>query len=190
MLELLYATGMRVSELISLKQNDLNLMMNYVICKDEGRERVIPFGNNAKQTLERYLLGSRSILLHGQESEFLFVNCSGHSMSRQGFWKLIKQYAAKAGIETDITPHTIRHSFAAHLVQNGANVDIRLRGLPVITIQNIALSSLDASDFMFGNWAWNRIVLMVPVAVSSLSSLVIPLVGVSSGMVLLGEPLG
>ena len=90
MLELLYATGMRVSELISLKQNDLNLMMNYVICKDEGRERVIPFGNNAKQTLERYLLGSRSILLHGQESEFLFVNCSGHSMGREGFWKLIK----------------------------------------------------------------------------------------------------
>ena len=122
MLELLYATGMRVSELISLKQNDLNLMMNYVICKDEGRERVIPFGNNAKQTLERYLLGSRSILLHGQESEFLFVNCSGHSMSRQGFWKLIKQYAARAGIETDITPHTLRHSFAAHLVQNGADL--------------------------------------------------------------------
>lgn len=122
MLELLYATGMRVSELISLKQNDLNLMMNYVICKDEGRERVIPFGNNAKQTLEHYLLGSRSILLHGQESEFLFVNCSGRSMSRQGFWKLIKQYAARAGIETDITPHTLRHSFAAHLVQNGADL--------------------------------------------------------------------
>ena len=122
MLELLYATGMRVSELISLRQNDLNLMMNYVICKDEGRERVIPFGNNAKQTLEHYLLGSRSILLHGQESEFLFVNCSGRSMSRQGFWKLIKQYAARAGIETDITPHTLRHSFAAHLVQNGADL--------------------------------------------------------------------
>lgn len=122
MLELLYATGMRVSELISLKTTDLNLMMNYVICRDEEKERVIPFGNNAKQALERYLLNGREALLHGQESGFLFVNCSGHSMSRQGFWKLIKQYAARAGIKADITPHTLRHSFAAHLVQNGADL--------------------------------------------------------------------
>mgnify|MGYP002538130291 CR=1 FL=1 len=96
--------------------------MNYVICKDEGRERVIPFGNNAKQTLERYLLGSRSILLHGRESEFLFVNCSGHSMSRQGFWKILKHYGSLAGIEADITPHTLRHSFAAHLISSGADM--------------------------------------------------------------------
>ena len=122
MLELLYATGIRVSELISLKLQDVNLAMNYIICRDGGRERVIPFGNCARQSLERYLRGGRDHLLKGQESEYLFVNCSGSVMSRQGFWKLIKQYASKAGIDADITPHTLRHSFAAHLVQNGADL--------------------------------------------------------------------
>ncbi len=122
MLELLYATGIRVSELISLKLQNVNLAMNYIICRDGGRERVIPFGNCARQSLERYLRGGRDHLLKGQESEYLFVNCSGSVMSRQGFWKLIKQYASKAGINADITPHTLRHSFAAHLVQNGADL--------------------------------------------------------------------
>lgn len=122
MLELLYATGIRVSELISLQLCDLNLAMNYVICRDAEKERVIPFGNTAKRALERYFRDGRAVLLHKEESTFLFVNCSGKPMSRQGFWKLIKQYAAKAGIETDITPHTLRHSFAAHLIQNGADV--------------------------------------------------------------------
>lgn len=122
MLELLYATGMRVSELISLKLSELNLMLSYVVCKDGDKERVIPFGDNARLALERYLKNGRSVLLKEENSNFLFVNCSGNSMSRQGFWKLIKQYAAKAGIQTDITPHTLRHSFAAHLVQNGADL--------------------------------------------------------------------
>ncbi len=122
MLELLYATGLRVTELISVKLADINLAMNYLVCRDGGKERVIPFGDHAKQSLERYLKGSREFLLKGKESEFLFVNCSGTAMSRQGFWKLVKQYAAKAGITTDITPHTLRHSFAAHLVQNGADL--------------------------------------------------------------------
>ncbi len=122
MLELLYATGMRVTELISMKLSDLNLMMNYVICRDDDKERVIPFGNNAKRAVERYLRDGRGVLLHGSQSDYLFVNCSGKVMSRQGFWKLIKQYAARAGIEADITPHTLRHSFAAHLVQNGADL--------------------------------------------------------------------
>lgn len=122
MLELLYATGMRVTELISLKLADVNLVMNYVICRDEEKERVIPFGDNARKSLERYLKDGRARLLKENQSEYLFVNCSGSVMSRQGFWKLIKQYAAKAGITTDITPHTLRHSFAAHLVQNGADL--------------------------------------------------------------------
>lgn len=122
MLELLYATGVRVSELIALEVSDLNLNLNYLICRDSGKERVIPFGDNAKQALERYLKHGREQLLKGQASRHLFVNCSGTAMSRQGFWKLIKQYAAKAGIEADITPHTLRHSFAVHLVQNGADL--------------------------------------------------------------------
>lgn len=122
MLELLYATGIRVSELITLKLADINLVLNYIVCRDSGKERVIPFGDCAKHSLERYLKKGRDILLKGQESGYLFVNCSGGVMSRQGFWKLIKQYAAKAGIDSEITPHTLRHSFAAHLVQNGADL--------------------------------------------------------------------
>lgn len=122
MLELLYATGLRVTELISLRLGDVNLAMNYIVCRDADKERVIPFGSKAKQALERYLKDGRALLLKEKESEYLFVNCSGNAMSRQGFWKLIKQYAAKAGIEADITPHTLRHSFAAHLVQNGADL--------------------------------------------------------------------
>ena len=122
MLELLYATGMRVTELISVKSENLNLQMNYIICKDEGKERVIPFGNPAREALTRYLSQAREALLKGEQSEYLFINCSGKPMSRQGFWKLIKQYAEKAHIAKDITPHTLRHSFAAHLVQNGADL--------------------------------------------------------------------
>jgi integrase/recombinase XerD len=122
MLELLYATGMRVSELISLKTEEINLPLGYVICRDGEKERVIPFGKNAKKALDGYLKKGRETLLKGQESEYLFVNCSGHPMSRQGFWKLLKQYAASAGITADITPHTLRHSFAVHLLQNGADL--------------------------------------------------------------------
>ena len=122
MLELLYATGMRVTELITLKTEDLNQRLSYVICRDGERERVIPYGPKAREALEIYLGSARKELLKEGDSVYLFVNCSGRLMSRQGFWKLIKQYAAKAGIETDITPNTIRHSFAAHLVQNGADL--------------------------------------------------------------------
>ena len=122
MLELLYATGIRVSELISLKVKDINLKLGYLTCSSGERERVIPFGTTAKQAVEHYMEGARKILLGEQESDYLFLNCSGKSMSRQGFWKVLKGYAASAGIQQDITPHTLRHSFAAHLVQNGADL--------------------------------------------------------------------
>lgn len=122
MLELLYATGMRVTELITLKTTDLNLAMGYVECHDADKERIIPFGNEAKQALLKYLAHSREVMVDNKEESALFVNCSGVPMSRQGFWKLIKHYAKKAGIEADITPHTLRHSFAAHLVENGADL--------------------------------------------------------------------
>ena len=122
MLELLYATGIRVTELISLTTAQLNMQMNYIICNDGHKDRIIPFGIKARDALLNYLEYSRSVMLHNPKSDILFVNCSGQSMSRQGFWKLIKHYALKAGITADITPHTLRHSFAAHLVENGADL--------------------------------------------------------------------
>ncbi len=122
MLELLYATGIRVTELITLKITDLNMQMNFILCRDRNKERVIPFGTAAKNALTRYLDGTRNSMLENKASDVLFVNCSGQPMSRQGFWKLIKYYAKKADIKADITPHTLRHSFAAHLVENGADL--------------------------------------------------------------------
>lgn len=122
MLELLYATGIRVSELISLKKEDVNLGMEFLTCTDAHKERMVPFGDEAKKALEKYLEEGRPKLVGSQECEWLFTNCSGQSMSRQGFWKLIKSYGKKAGITSEITPHTLRHSFAAHLVSNGADL--------------------------------------------------------------------
>lgn len=122
MLELLYATGIRVTELISLKTSDVNLSMNFIMCKDAHKERMIPFGSKAHDALERYLGPVRDEMVEDKSSDILFANCSGKPMSRQGFWKLIKYYAKKAGITADITPHTLRHSFAAHLVENGADL--------------------------------------------------------------------
>lgn len=122
MLELLYATGIRVSELIALKLSDVNLQMGFVICKDGNKERVIPFGNKARAALISYLESARGAMIQTNEEQSLFVNCFGQPMSRQGFWKLIKYYGQKAGIEEEITPHTLRHSFAAHLVENGADL--------------------------------------------------------------------
>lgn len=122
MLELLYATGMRVTELVSVKMGDINLSMEYVICRDGEKERVIPFGKKAKEALEIYFRDGREKLMKGKDGDFLFVNCKGNPMSRQGFWKNLKEYTEKAGIKEDITPHTLRHSFAAHLVENGAEL--------------------------------------------------------------------
>lgn len=122
MLELLYATGIRVTELISLKVSDVNLSMHFIMCRDPHKERMIPFGTQAHDALERYLGSVRAEMVEDKSSEILFANCSGKPMSRQGFWKLIKFYAKKAGITADITPHTLRHSFAAHLVENGADL--------------------------------------------------------------------
>ena len=122
MLELLYATGIRVSELIHLKLEDVNLNVGFITCRDGVKERTVPFGKVARQSLMDYMERSRKVLLKGSESEWLFTNCSGKPMSRQGFWKIIKYYGEKAGIQADITPHTLRHSFAAHLLKSGADV--------------------------------------------------------------------
>ena len=122
MLELLYATGIRVSELISLKLSDVNMQMSFITCRDSHKERIVPFGSAAHAALVKYLADGRDALTQGKTPDSMFVNCSGEEMSRQGFWKLIKYYTKKAGIEADITPHTLRHSFAAHLVENGADL--------------------------------------------------------------------
>ena len=122
MLELMYATGIRVSELVSLTIDDINVQAGYIRCSERGRERIIPIGSVARISLRQYLKLSRQAMLTDHNSRILFPNCSGQPMSRQGFWKILKQYAAKAGIEADITPHTLRHSFAAHLLENGADL--------------------------------------------------------------------
>lgn len=122
MLELLYATGIKVSELIHLKVSDLDTVRGYIVCREGAKERFIPFGESTASALRLYLDHARTVLAGGKSSDYLFTNCSGGTMSRQGFWKVLKGYAASAGIEADITPHTIRHSFAAHLLQNGADL--------------------------------------------------------------------
>lgn len=122
MLELLYATGIRVSELISLKLGNVNLAMEYLTCSDVHKERIIPFGDIARDALSRYLEQGRPKLIEDDTEDWLFTNCSGQPMSRQGFWKLIKSYGKKAGIDAEITPHMLRHSFAAHMVGNGADL--------------------------------------------------------------------
>ena len=122
MLELLYATGIRVSELVALKVTDINLQQGYIICRDAHKERTIPIGKSAVAALQRYLSEVRFVLLKDNTDSSLFVNCNGNAMTRQGFWKILKTYAKYADITESITPHMLRHSFAAHLVQNGANL--------------------------------------------------------------------
>lgn len=122
MLELLYATGIRVSELTEIRVEDVNITMEYLLCSQGARERVVPFGAAAKKSLVDYLEKARPLLVKDPACTYLFTNLSGQKMSRQGFWKLLRQYAKAAGIEGEITPHTLRHSFAAHLVNNGADL--------------------------------------------------------------------
>lgn len=122
MLELLYATGMRVSELIALDLDDLNLMAGFVRCESKGRERIIPLYRTAIKALGDYVRQIRPQIIADSGEAALFVNMNGERMSRQGFWKIIKYYQERAGIQKEITPHTLRHSFAVHLLENGADL--------------------------------------------------------------------
>ena len=122
MLELLYATGIRVSELIGLDINDVNLSAGFIRCRSKGKERIVPLYPAAVRALEDYVKDIRPRIIADEDEPALFVNMNGERMSRQGFWKIIKYYQEKAEIDKDITPHTLRHSFAVHLLENGADL--------------------------------------------------------------------
>jgi len=123
MLELLYASGMRVSELISLNLGDVDTKSDSVRCFGKGhKERIIPIYQQAALTVEEYIMGARPQLEHGETERALFLNRRGERLTRQGFWQILKAYAKSAGLEADITPHTLRHSFATHMLSGGADL--------------------------------------------------------------------
>jgi integrase/recombinase XerD len=123
MLELLYAAGLRVSELVSLRTNDINLQSGYLVSTGKGsKERIIPFGESARIKTEEYLNNVRPQLLKGGKVPELFLSRFGRKMTRQAFWKIIKKHALSAGIKTNLSPHSLRHSFATHLLAGGADL--------------------------------------------------------------------
>ncbi len=122
MLEFAYATGMRVTEIISLNVSDVKLNDAYVICHSGSKQRNIPLGTMCLKALKEYIEEARPVLIHDEEEKALFVNVNGQRLTRQGFWKIVKYYKEQAHITKDITPHVLRHSFATHLLQNGAEL--------------------------------------------------------------------
>ena len=122
MLEFAYATGMRVTEIISLNVEDVNLVNGYVTCKNGNKQRNIPLGSLSLKALKEYMESSRPIMIKSDDEKALFVNVNGKRLTRQGFWKIVKFYKEQAHITKDITPHVLRHSFATHLLQNGADL--------------------------------------------------------------------
>ena len=122
MLEFAYATGMRVTEMISLDIDDVKLDEGYVVCRGRSKSRNIPLGSMSLKALKEYIDDARPYLIRDESEEALFVNVNGTRLTRQGFWKIIKYYKEQAHIEKDITPHVLRHSFATHLLQNGADL--------------------------------------------------------------------
>lgn len=122
-LETLYATGMRVSEAVNLKSSNVNVDIGFLRCIGKGnKERVIPLGKKAIACIQKYVAGAREKLAHSKESEFLFISRLGSRISRQSFWKIVKKYARQAGIKKPIRPHALRHSFATHLLERGADL--------------------------------------------------------------------
>ena len=122
MLEFAYATGMRVAEMISLNIDDVRLDEGYVVCRGRTKSRNIPLGSMSLKALKEYIDDARPYLIRDEEEDALFVNVNGTRLTRQGFWKIVKYYKEQAHIEKDITPHVLRHSFATHLLQNGADL--------------------------------------------------------------------
>lgn len=125
LLEVMYATGLRVSELVNLKMSDLHLQLGLIQTLGKGdKERIIPIGEIAIDWLTRYFNESRIVLLKDKESPYVFLNDRGNQISRQGIWKIIKKLVTTAGITKDVSPHTLRHSFATHILENGADLRI------------------------------------------------------------------
>ena len=122
MLEFAYATGMRVTEIISLNIEDVNLDTCSVVCKTATKNRTIPLGSLSLKALKEYIEEARPVIVKNEEEKALFVNINGRRLTRQGFWKIIKYYKEQAHITKEITPHVLRHSFATHLLQNGADL--------------------------------------------------------------------
>ena len=122
MLEFAYATGMRVTEIISLNVEDINLETGYATCRNGKKERTVPIGEMSLKALKDYMLNARHTMIKDDNEQALFVNVNGQRLTRQGFWKIIKYYKEQAHIDKDITPHVLRHSFATHLLQNGADL--------------------------------------------------------------------
>ena len=122
MLEFAYATGMRVTEIISLNIDDINLEQGYATCRNGKKERTVPIGNMSLKALKDYMLNARNVMIKNEDEKALFVNVNVQRLTRQGFWKIIKYYKEQAHIDKDITPHVLRHSFATHLLQNGADL--------------------------------------------------------------------
>jgi len=124
LIEVLYATGLRVTELLSLKAGDISLAAGYLTCIGKGdKQRIVPLGDSAAGWIRRYAAEARPALLKGRKSKWLFVNAkAGGQLSRVGFWKLLKEYGIKAGVSRDLSPHVLRHSFATHLLERGADL--------------------------------------------------------------------
>ena len=122
MLEFAYATGMRVTEIISLNIEDVDLERGYATCRNGKKERTVPLGNISLKEIKYYVKNARDVMIKDKNEKALFVNVNGQRLTRQGFWKIIKYYKEQAHIEKDITPHVLRHSFATHLLQNGADL--------------------------------------------------------------------
>ncbi len=148
MLEVLYSTGIRVTELISLKVEDVNLTNGYIKVKKKNSERHIPLGNLSLKCLKEYINKVRPLLIRTEEEKTLFINTNGQKMTRQGYWKILKQYKEQAKIEKDITPHSIRHSFAVHMLQNGAEIK---------TVQELLGHTDIASTMMYTQIANNTV---------------------------------
>lgn len=150
MLEILYATGIRVTELISLRVEDVNLTNGYIKVKKKNTERHIPLGNLSLKCLKDYMNKVRPLLIRTEDEKTLFINTNGQKMTRQGYWKILKQYKDQAKIDKEITPHTIRHSFAVHMLQNGAEIKTvqELLGHTDVasTMMYTQMSSLDLKD--------------------------------------------
>ena len=153
MLEVLYATGIRVTELISLRVEDVNLTNGYIKVKKKNNERHIPLGNLSLKCLKEYINKVRPLLIRTEEEKTLFINTNGQKMTRQGYWKILKQYKEQAKIDKDITPHTIRHSFAVHMLQNGAELKTvqELLGHTDVasTVMYTQMANMDVKDDYF-----------------------------------------